>query len=127
MQKSLGLQGVALNIHSRICSEVHKKPQSASCDAEIVQHLAAMFLGQGPYGFQLNDDLAEAPQVWLIGLFYRLPLVVDLQSFFRVERDAPFPQLAFHALLIDFLMPGVAHFLVNLEDRPLDGIDLVFV
>ena len=86
-----------------------------------------MFLGQGPYGFQLNDDLAEAPQVWLLGLFYRLPLVVDLQSFFRVERDPPFPQLAFHALLIDFLMPGVAHFLVNLEDRPLDGIDLVFV
>jgi len=121
------LQGVAFDGHFRICSEVHKKPQTAFCYAEIIQYLAAMFLGQRPDGFQFHDNLAEAPQIWFISLFNRFPLVVNWQRLLRVERDASFFKFAFQALLIDFLMPVVAHFLVNLEDRTLDGIDLVFV
>ena len=84
-----------------------------------------MFVSESVHGFEFQYDLAEAKNIRLVGLLDWLALVVDRQLLLRLEWNAAISKLALETLLVHLFMPGVAHFLVDVKHRALNGVDFL--
>ena len=76
-------------------------------------------------GLEFENDLVIAEDIGNVCLRNRFALVIDRQFFLCFKGNVARVEFAFHALLVDFLMPAVPHMFVHLEDCALNGVDLV--
>lgn len=120
------LKRESLDGDARVGAEVYEEAELTSGDAQVVENLTTMFVGKVIDGLQLEDDLIIAENIGNVGLLNGFALVEDRKLSFGFERDAARRELLFKTLLIDLFLPGVAHLAVNLENRALNGVDLVF-
>ena len=51
-----GLQHVAFDGDLGVCAEVNQQPELAVRDAEVVQNLPPVFIGESVHGFEFQDD-----------------------------------------------------------------------
>lgn len=119
------LQCVTFDGDLWICAKVDQQSELAVRDSEVIQNLSPVFIGESVHGFEFQNDLAETVNVRLVGLLDRLALVVNRQFLLRLEWNAAISKLPLKTLLVHLFVPGVAHLLVNVKHRALNGVHLI--
>ena len=86
-----------------------------------------MLIDQGGDGFDLNDDVIVANEVWCKRLNERSPAILQSLRCLRLKWNSLRLKFDFQALVINRLEKAAALIFVNGEARADDGIAFIFV
>lgn len=107
-------------------AEIDQQSEPYICCLEIVDHLCLVFWRYLLDRFQFEDDFPEADKIGFVGLFERFTFVVPCQVRLGNKRNASCRQLSFQTFLIDRLQKSTTHLAINVKDRALNLIALLF-
>jgi hypothetical protein len=104
--------------------EVQDQADSQSSDFEVIQHLAAFFVGDRFDGFCVHDYLAKGDQVGHIKT-NRILLVEDIVTTLLFEIDPLQTELHNQGILVNLLVKTVANLIENFKRATDDSMRLL--
>jgi hypothetical protein len=109
-----------------VSPETYQQPQAITRRFQVIVNGGTMFVGQLPYGFDLDNGFVKAMEVGPVGLLERPIFRRQLEFRLTTEWNATQFELDFETFLVHRFQEAGTLVVVDLEAGPDDGVCLVF-